>query len=97
MHNLNEHAAENICKILIGNKFDIAVEKREVSAEEGQRLATKNSIKFFECSAKLDQMVNESFLELTQEIMKNHDTSVRDREPTIPKPRANTGSKKCCK
>ena len=52
MSNLNEHAAENICKILLGNKIDYAEQKREVAAEEGQRLATKNTIKFFECSAK---------------------------------------------
>ena len=52
MNNLNEHAAENICKILIGNKIDCSAENREVAAEEGKRLASKNSIKFYECSAK---------------------------------------------
>ena len=35
MNNLNEYAAENICKILIGNKLDAASEKREVVTEEG--------------------------------------------------------------
>ena len=51
MSNLKEHAAENICKILLGNKIDCAEQKREVAIEEGRRLATKNAIKFFECSA----------------------------------------------
>jgi len=45
--------------VLCGNKID--VEKREVTPEEGQQLATRYGAKYFEVSAKIGTSVAASF------------------------------------
>ena len=42
---------ENLIKILVGNKTDLAKEKREVTEEEGKDLAERYGIDFYETSA----------------------------------------------
>ena len=50
----------NVPLVLIGNKIDLENE-RVVSKEEGEKLAQKYDIKFFECSAKSNINVSEAF------------------------------------
>jgi len=54
-------------KILVGNKCDMLDEK-VVSTEEGQRLAKEFGVDFFECSAKNDINVEQSFLGIARAV-----------------------------
>ncbi|KAI9503362.1 GTP-binding protein [Coemansia spiralis] len=67
--NVEQHASEGVNKILIGNKCDIE-ERRVVSKEMGQALASKFNIQFKETSAKSNINVEEAFLELAADIKK---------------------------
>ncbi len=41
-----------MCKIIVGNKSDCKENERQVSYEEGQKLAQKYGVDFIESSAK---------------------------------------------
>ena len=64
---INDNAPEEIQKILIGNKCDL--NEREVTTEDGQKLAEENGMKFFETSAKNDINVKETFESITKDIL----------------------------
>eukprot|EP00958_Prasinococcus_capsulatus_P000555 scaffold48_cov395-Prasinococcus_capsulatus_cf.AAC.8 len=52
MRNIEQHAADNVNKILVGNKCDMDESKRAVPTSRGQALADEFNIPFFETSAK---------------------------------------------
>jgi len=60
---------DNIPFILIGNKCDLNNE-RKINFEKGKELALKYNMKFYETSAKNNININESFLELINDITK---------------------------
>ena len=64
---------EKSCKILVGNKLDLDTtndSKRQVSYEEGKKLADLLNIPFIETSAKYDTNVKEAFVTLIRDIAK---------------------------
>ena len=65
--------------VLVGNKSDLA-DKRQVSIEEGQELAEKYEMKFYETSAKTGKNVNEIFYDSVDEIAKRLDQNYYDLE-----------------
>jgi len=67
MKNIEEYAAENVNKILIGNKCDL-VEKKVVDTQKGQQLAANYGINFLETSAKNNINVEEAFISIAREI-----------------------------
>lgn len=67
--NVEQHASEDVNKILIGNKCDYD-DKRVVSMEQGQALADSLGIPFVEASAKANINVEEAFLSLARQIMR---------------------------
>ncbi len=67
IRNIEQHATENVNKILIGNKCDL-VDKRVVDTAKGKALADEYGIKLLETSAKNSINVEEAFVALAREI-----------------------------
>ena len=67
MKQIDQNAAENVNRVLIGNKCDL--DERKVSYEQGKALADEYGIKFFETSAKLNTHVDSSFLSIAKDIV----------------------------
>jgi putative ribosome biogenesis GTPase RsgA len=59
MRQIKTHASENVVKVLIGNKSDMA--DRQVSFEEGKKMADSFGVNFFEVSAKNNSNITETF------------------------------------
>ena len=58
--------SEEVCKVLVGNNCHTP--DRVVSEEEGEKLAKKFNLKFFETSVKTNQNVREVFYYLVDDI-----------------------------
>ena len=98
---IEKNASKNVYKILVGNKCDMENE-RKVTVEQGKDFAAQYGMKFFETSAKNSTNVNEAFITMTQEIMKNankkttpskKDNVVVSHSPTGTSIKSNKG---CC-
>jgi len=61
MRNIEQHANEQVVKILLGNKCDNTEDKRMVTKQQGEDLAKEYGIQFFETSAKANINVEDSF------------------------------------
>ncbi|OHT14262.1 Ras-related protein RIC1 [Tritrichomonas foetus] len=62
---IDQLAAENVCRMLVGNKTD-KKEDRVVSKQEGSMLATQYNIPFIETSARSGRNVEKMFTDLTE-------------------------------
>ena len=69
MRRVKKYSPKYSVKILIGNKSDQET-RREVSYEEGKKMASKYGILFLEISAKTKFNVKKAFMLLAEEIMK---------------------------
>jgi len=69
MRQIDQNAAENVNRILIGNKCDVDAAERKVSFEQGKALADEFGIKFFETSAKLNTNVDTAFMSISKDIV----------------------------
>lgn len=65
------HASDSVIKVLVGNKSDI--DDRQVSAQEGQRLADEMGVKFFETSAKTGANIEDLFVSMAEEVKRKLD------------------------
>ncbi len=65
--------------VLVGNKSDLA-DRRQVNTEEGQELADKYGMQFYETSAKTGENVEEIFVNSADEIAKKIDQGYYDLE-----------------
>ena len=68
---------KSIFMVLVGNKLDLA-ERRQISIEEGEQLAEKFGMLFFETSAKDGTNVEKIFVEAADNIAKNIDKNYYD-------------------
>lgn len=66
MRQIKTHAAENVIKVLIANKSDST--DRQVSYEEGKKMAESFGVEFFEVSAKNNSNITEMFNFMAKEI-----------------------------
>mmetsp|Transcript_7134 Transcript_7134/g.11567 ORF Transcript_7134/g.11567 Transcript_7134/m.11567 type:complete len:201 (-) Transcript_7134:118-720(-) len=67
---LGQHGNEDVQRILVGNKSDLAA-NRKVSRQDGEALATKFGMAFFETSAKTGDKVDEAFLHIADNVVAN--------------------------
>ena len=78
-----ENSPEEVVMVLVGNKSDL--EERQVSTEEGQKLAEKNGMLFLETSALTGENVKELFLktikQITEKMNENtYETQLSERD-----------------
>ncbi|XP_050250398.1 ras-related protein RABE1c-like isoform X2 [Quercus robur] len=79
IRNIEQHASDNVNKILVGNKADMDESKRAVPTSKGQALADEYGIKFFETSAKTNMNVEEVFFSIARDIKRRlAETDSRD-------------------
>ncbi|KAJ0979481.1 hypothetical protein J5N97_014955 [Dioscorea zingiberensis] len=105
IRNIEQHASDNVNKILVGNKADMDESKRAVPTSKGQALADEYGIKFFETSAKTNLNVEQVFFSIARDIkqrLAETDTKAEDRTIKISKPDQAAGEGKapermaCC-
>ncbi|KAF7640186.1 hypothetical protein Mgra_00000013 [Meloidogyne graminicola] len=65
---INEHASEDVIKVLLGNKCDMS-DRRVISKERGEQIAIDHSIRFLETSAKANINIEKAFYELAEAIL----------------------------
>ncbi|XP_002129883.2 ras-related protein Rab-10-like [Ciona intestinalis] len=75
LRNIEEHASEDVEKMLLGNKCDME-DKRMISKERGEMIAKEHGIKFYETSAKNNINIETAFIALATDIL--HKTPVKE-------------------
>ncbi|KAE8678924.1 Ras-related protein RABE1d [Hibiscus syriacus] len=84
IRNIEQHASDNVNKILVGNKADMDESKRAVPTSKGQTLGDEYGIIFFETSAKTNINVEEVFFSMAKDIKQRlADTDSRAEPSTI--------------
>ena len=68
MNQISSLAPQDVKVIIVANKIDLD-EERKVTTEEGQLLAAKYNVTFFEASAKTGHNVNEIFQTMGSQIL----------------------------
>lgn len=71
MRQIEANANKDVIRVLIGNKSDCDDRDRKVTTAEGEAMAAKYGIKFFETSAKMNVNVDESFSTIASDIVSN--------------------------
>nr|XP_054506087.1 ras-related protein Rab-8A isoform X1 [Agelaius phoeniceus] len=77
VRNIEEHASPDVEKMILGNKCD-ANDKRQVSREQGEKLAASFGIKFMETSAKANINIENAFFTLARDIKAKMDKKLSD-------------------
>ena len=96
-----ESKTNNFKSVIVGNKIDLD-DLREVSLEEGQSFASKKNCPFFESSAKERINIDEIFITMLKEILKDQkgiiETFKIEEEKNINLNKSNSHNKKknCC-
>ena len=93
INQINEQASKQICVILIANKID--TDERVVTKEDGEALAQKFELKFFESSAMGKINVDEAFDQIIKDISEVYESSKNEGIQITAKDKKE-GKKKCC-
>lgn len=100
IRNIEQHAADNVDKILIGNKCDMIADKI-VKEDRGRGLANEYGIHFYETSAKNNTNVSEAFIDIAKQIkLRLMDNPNAQPQKGLPIDSTNTDAnnkKSCCK
>lgn len=84
LRNIDEHANEDVERMILGNKCDME-DKRVVSKDRGEEIAREHNIKFLETSAKTNINIETAFIELAEAILDK--SNVQDTKPApFPQP-----------
>ena len=70
--NDNADSRKDIKRIIVGNKIDLA-EERKITKEEAEKMASAYSVKYFEASAKDNIGVNDFILSIVTDIIKERE------------------------
>ena len=93
LRNIQEHANEDVEKMILGNKCDME-DKRVIPKERGESIAKENGIRFLETSAKTNVNIDKAFIELSESIL---DKTIDVQEPRPPLPPVNQqAGRQCC-
>ncbi|XP_076440759.1 ras-related protein Rab-10-like [Babylonia areolata] len=94
LRNIDEHANEDVEKMILGNKCDME-DKRQVATNRGESIAKEHCIPFLETSAKANINVERAFMDLAQAILNKTPGRVAE-QGGVNVSSQDTGSKKCC-
>ena len=83
----------NVPLVLIGNKIDLEKE-RDVSFQEGEKLALKYGMQFYECSAKTRININEAFQYLIDNVVDIYKEEIFSEKKEVVQIKEEGG---CCK
>ena len=72
---VNRYASEGTCKLLVGNKSDRTAD-RAVTAEQAKEFADDLGVAFLETSAKTAKNVEEAFLTMAGELIKQREAKI---------------------
>ncbi|KAH9516781.1 Ras- protein Rab-10 [Dermatophagoides farinae] len=99
LRNIDEHASEDVEKMILGNKCDMT-DKRVVSRERGESIAREHGIRFLETSAKANINIDRAFLDLAEAILNKQIVGqiLIDKQDkiNISKPESKSPVGKCC-
>lgn len=106
IRNIEQHASDNVNKILVGNKADMDESKRAVPTARGQALANEYGIKFFETSAKTNLNVEQVFFSIARDIKQRlaetdskaepQTLKISNPDPATSSTTAASGKSMCC-
>ena len=91
MAEVNKHASEDCCKLIIGNKSDAP--GRAVTAEEARAKSEELACPFLETSAKSALNVEEAFLTLASELLRRAPAPPQKKRLSLVE---KAKGKKCC-
>jgi Ras-related protein Rab-8A len=86
MRNIEQHASDNVNKILVGNKSDMAKVNRAVPYAKGKALADEYGVLFFETSAKENINVEEVFTAIAKNVMRRLQEEQAQQEQQVQQP-----------
>ncbi|XP_039257335.1 ras-related protein Rab-10-like [Styela clava] len=95
LRNIEEHASEDVERMLLGNKCDME-EKRMISKERGEQIAREHGIKFYETSAKNNINIEKAFMTLATDILHKTPNKESDGGASPFPPSQKQQSKGCC-
>eukprot|EP01107_Rhizomastix_libera_P013479 TRINITY_DN3706_c0_g1_i3.p2 TRINITY_DN3706_c0_g1~~TRINITY_DN3706_c0_g1_i3.p2 ORF type:complete len:225 (-),score=30.35 TRINITY_DN3706_c0_g1_i3:748-1422(-) len=93
-NHIHIHAKGNLCKLLVGNKSDLA-DQRVIETHEGQDLAEEYGVEFLETSAKTGTNVDEAFEILTSAVL-SHGMGNTNADDTVVVTTTNHDNGQCC-
>lgn len=94
LRNIQEHANEDVEKMILGNKCDME-DKRVIPKERGEAIARENGIRFLETSAKTNVNIDRAFIELSESIL-DKTVDVQEARQPLPPPNQASNRSQCC-
>ena len=92
---IEKHAKENVFKFLVGNKSDLA-EERKVTFEEAKEYADKHDLPYIETSAKEGININELFESSIKSFLSNNKYIGGDKNIKLNNQSTTSEKNECC-